>query len=298
MDNRIISTIALPMMDEISLEVKLDYALELLELAVIEGAQFVCFPESINRYRGNTPATAQEIELKDYALAETSTAIQPFYDAAKKHGISIVLPLLIREGDGYFNRSLFINEHGKIIARYDKLYLAPGETEEGIIPGKNPVVANWGGVKVGFMTCFDMNYQDLVIQYKKLGVKLIAFSSMYGGGRLLNSYALLYGMHFVSAYSDWSRFVDALGYDHGGIGMRLESYRFGILTPVLTHSINFDYERLHLVGNQQKFSAIRKKYGRQVHIEIDQGSAFAVIESLSEEFSVGDIISEFELSIL
>jgi predicted amidohydrolase len=56
MDYRSISVIALPMADEPNLETKFKHALELLEFAVRQGAELVCFPENANRFRGNTPA--------------------------------------------------------------------------------------------------------------------------------------------------------------------------------------------------------------------------------------------------
>ena len=295
MDLRTISTIALPMAEEPSLEAKLNRALGLLEFAIRQGAQLVCFPEIMNRFRGNTPATAYQIKPDDYALDENAPEVKPFYDAAKKHGISIVLPLLIKAEKGYFNRALFINEQAEIIGRYDKIFLAPGEGDDGVIRGTKPVVVDWNGVKTGFMICFDMNFHELVVKYKELGVKLIVFSSMYGGGRTVNSYAVLHGMHFVCAYSDWSRFVDPLGNDHGGVGTRLEVYRFGNLPPVLTRSINFDYARVFMTDTHNAFPEIVKKYGGKVKMEFEQGSAITVLESLSDEFTVQDIMAEFDI---
>jgi Carbon-nitrogen hydrolase len=298
MDYRSISVIALPMADEPNLETKFKHALELLEFAVCQGAELVCFPELTNRFRGNTLATADQIKSADYALDESAPEVQPFYDAAKKHGISVVLPLLIKAEKGYFNRALFINEQGKIIGRYDKIFLAPGEGDDGVIRGEKPVVVDWHGAKTGFMTCFDMNYQELVVRYKELGVKLIVFSSMFGGGKLVNSYAFLHGLHFACVYSDWSRFVDPFGNDHGGIGTRLEAYRFGNLPPVLTHSINFDYERVYISEAHGAFPAITKKYGSKVKMEFEHCSSIAILESLSDQFTIQEIMSEFGLKRL
>ncbi|MBW2154901.1 MAG: carbon-nitrogen hydrolase family protein [Deltaproteobacteria bacterium] len=295
MDLRTISTIALPMTDEPSLETKLDHAMELVKFALQQGAGLVCLPELANRFRGNTPATADQIKSEDYALDENAAEVRPFYDIAKKHGVSIVLPLLIKAESGYFNRALFINEQGEISGRYDKIFLAPGEADEGVIRGNKPVVVDWQGIKVGFMICFDMNYQELVVRYKELGAKLIVFSSMFGGGKLVNSYALLHGLHFVCAYSDWSRFVDPFGNDYGGVGTRLEAYRFGSLPPVLTRSINFDYERVYITDAQAAFSEITRKYGSKVKMEFEQGSAITVMESLSDQFTIQDIMNEFDI---
>ena len=295
MEMRTISVIALPMADGPNLEIKLNRAFELLEFAIQQGAQMVCLPECTNRFRGNTPATANEIKTEDYVLEENAPQIQPFYDAAKKYGVSIVLPLIIKEKSNYFNRALFINKQGEVTGRYDKIFLAPGEGADGITRGTKPVVVDWHGVKLGFVTCWDMNYQELIVRYKELGVKLIIFSSMFGGGKLVNSYALLHGLHFACAYSDWSRLVDTLGNDHGGVGTRLEVYRFGGLPPVLTHSINFDYEKVYITEAQEAFPAITKKYGTKVKMEFEQGSSIAILESLSDQFTIQEIMTEFGL---
>jgi hypothetical protein len=228
-------------------------------------------------------------------LEEDAPEVMRFIDAAKDHNIALALGLQFKASEGYRNSVLFVNEKGERLGRYDKVNLTIGEYEEGVVPGDGPVVVDWKGVKVGAALCFDLNYKDLFAEYSQLGTRLIVFSSLFGGGKLLNSTAMLYGVHFVAAYSEWSRFVDFMGNDHAALGRRWESYRWGIIPPVTTHSINFDCERFHLASEQSKFEEIKKKYGSNVKIEVDQGSAFAVISSVSEKLTVQELIDEFEL---
>ena len=177
MDIRRISTIALPMSEQPSLKAKFDQALELMKVAVNDGAELICLPELLNRYKGNTPETADDIKSEDYALELDSLLIKPFFEMAQKNKTAVVLPLLLKTEEGYTNSSLFINEEGEITAKYDKVHPASGEMEEGVIPGVIPVTVDWRGVKIGFMICFDLNYPDLAQAYQDLGAKLIVFST-------------------------------------------------------------------------------------------------------------------------
>ena len=295
MDIRRISTIALPMSDYPDIQSKFNHALELMEVAVNDAAELICLPEVLNRFKGNTPATAKDITSADYAIEENSSLIKPFLELAKKNSTAVALPLLLQEDGKYINSCLFIDEEGTLSGRYDKVYLPQGEVEAGISPGRETVVIDWRGLKVGFMICFDMSFPSMAQKYQELGAKLILFPTQFGGGKILNSYAALFSMYIISAYSDYSRIVDPLGRDSEAVGSRLEYYRWNILPPVLTRPINFDFTVVHM-GDAEKFPAIKKKYGPKIEIEIDQGTSIAMINSLSVDVTVNDIMSEFEMA--
>ena len=46
------------------------------------------------------------------------------------------------------------------------------------------------------------------------------------------------------------------------------------------------------------FPQIVKKYGARVKMEFEQGSAIAVIESLSDQFTIQEIMTEFNIGKL
>ena len=117
MDIRRVSTIALPMSAYPSLEEKFDHALELMKVAINAAAELICLPETFNRYKGNTPETADEISPDEYVLEEDSPLIQPFFEMAKKNRTAVVLPLFVKGKDGHRNSAFFVNEKGRIAGR-------------------------------------------------------------------------------------------------------------------------------------------------------------------------------------
>ena len=295
MDVSTVSTIAVPMSDYPNVEEKFNHVLELMEVAVNDGAELICLPETLNRFKGNTPATAKYITAKDYALDLDSPLVAPFFELAKKNRTAIALPLLLN-GDGeYKNSCLFIDEEGKVAGRYDKVHLASGEPGDGVVPGEGPVVVDWRGVKVGFIICFDLSFPGFAQKYQELGAKLVVFPTQFGGGKILNSYAVLFNMYIISAYSDYSRMVDPFGRDSEAMGTRIEVYRWNLFPPVLTRSINFYYAIVGLSNITAALPNIRKKYGSRIKVEVDQGTSIAMIESLSEEVTAKDIMSEYGL---
>ena len=296
MDFRKISTIAVPMADYPSMEKKFDHVLELMQVALNDGANLICLPELLNRFKGNTPATAGDITSTDYALDLDSPLVAPFFELAKKNGTAISLPLLLKKDDVYTNSCLFINEDGKIAGQYNKVHLASGEPGDGVVPGKEPVVVDWREVKVGFIICFDLSFPGFAQKYQKLGAKLVLFPTQFGGGKILNSYAVLFNYYIVSAYSDYSRIVDPFGRDSEAMGSRIEVYRWNMVPPVLTRSINLDYSIVNLSDLTAVLPDIRKKYGQRLKIEIDQGTSIGMIESRSEDVTAESVMSEFGLS--
>ncbi len=297
MNTLTIATLAPAMSGYDSLQTKYAHLLDLIELAAREGAQLVCLPELTNSLTGLPPKASDRGTIEEM-LHDGPHSIRGFVDAARRHHMAIVLPVLVKDGGETYNSALFLDETGGLYGRYDKVYPTVDEIDEGVRPGQGPVTVDWHGIRIGFMICFDINYRELAEAYRTRGTRLVLFPTMFDGGALVNSHALLHGMYFVSSYAEWSRFVDPFGRDISGMGRRMESWRSGVLAPVLTRTINFDFERLHLAFNQERFTDIRRAYGHKVQIHVDQGSALAVLESWDEQTTASDIVAEFNLEPL
>jgi hypothetical protein len=70
------------------------------------------------------------------------------------------------------------------------------------------------------------------------------------------------------------------------------------LPPWAVAEVNLDRELFHLDDNQQKFPAIRAKYGPAIGIEVHQPEAFFLLSSRKEGVSVEQIAREFSLKTL
>jgi len=62
--------------------------------------------------------------------------------------------------------------------------------------------------------------------------------------------------------------------------------------------VNLDREVFHLDTNQNRFPAIRAKYGPDVEIEVYQPEAYFLLASRKEGLTVEDVASEFKLETL
>ncbi len=80
------------------------------------------------------------------------------------------------------NSQYVISDQGEMTARYDKRYLSNSELEQGWYrPGKHPTVFEVDGYRFGCLTCIEVQFPELFMEYERLDVDAILFSS-YGIG--------------------------------------------------------------------------------------------------------------------
>lgn len=79
----------------------------------------------------------------------------------------ILLPMLVQESGGFFNRQRLLGPDGRVVRSYDKLHLIGVLNEDRFLrPGENgPVVAEIpteaGPLRVGLATCYDLRFPEL-----------------------------------------------------------------------------------------------------------------------------------------
>lgn len=83
------------------------------------------------------------------------------------------------------NSLYIINDHGKIVDRYDKLFCVGDKSEttddlEHYSSGNHFSVFTINGIKCGALICHDFRYQELYREYKRKGVELM-FHSFHVG---------------------------------------------------------------------------------------------------------------------
>ena len=294
MNTKTISVIALSNRDFPSLAAKLDEAVQWVELAAGQGADLAVLPETINLFRGDGPGNPQALSYAEAALDNWERDTQPLFAVAKRRGIAVTIPVLVREGDHLRNLFAVVAKTGQVIGQYQKAQPTAGELQDKVRPGK-PAVFEWEGLTVGGGICFDTNFPRIFEEQARQGAQLFLVPSLWPGGSALNYYALRYGTPIALAYPAWSRIIDIDGAELVAGGYRHETLRFGFGAPVYTATINFDRVALHTDACQQKIVAIQKKYGAQVGVRFDQQNALFYLESRSPEFTVADIMREFHL---
>ena len=159
----------------------------LVRQAAASGAEFILTPEGVNRLE-------QRKDRREAGLADEDqdACVIGLRHLAAELGVwPLIGSAIVRSGhtgdDRAANRSLLIDPHGGIVARYDKLHvfdvdLANGERyreSAGIRPGDHAAVADtpWG--RVGMTICYDIRFPHLHRQLAKAGACMITVPAAF-----------------------------------------------------------------------------------------------------------------------
>lgn len=258
-------------------------ALNQMENAVPFVPDIYCLPETFHVSGIKNPSL--EITSED----GSGKIIGPFQEFAKKHQCYVICPVFTKEKGRYFNAAVVIDRQGKKIGEYRKVNLPTGEMEKGLTPGLPdvPVFQTDFGI-IGIQICFDMNWFEGWDQLRKKGAEIVFWPSAFGGGKRVNTKAWENQYYVVSStLKGTTKICDTLGEDLALSGIYS---KWGVCAKV-----NLETVFLHTWPYNSSFPDIQKKYGRKVSIKTLHDEEFSVIESLSPEVKVSDIMKEFNL---
>lgn len=158
--------------------------LPLIREACADGAEFVLLPENVAMLE---PDQARQ---RDKALPEDGhPALAAFTGIAAELRVWLLIgSLAVRLTDGRIaNRSLLVDAHGRVVARYDKIHLfdvdlggAESYRESAVIaPGARAVIADtpWG--RLGMSVCYDLRFAQLYRALAKAGAEFLAIPSAF-----------------------------------------------------------------------------------------------------------------------
>ena len=81
---------------------------------------------------------------------------------AKAHSSHIILPLLERDGAGFYNRAYLIGPDGEPIGHYDKIHPTLAEREQlGVVGGKSIDIFETSHGRVAIPICYDIYFPEL-----------------------------------------------------------------------------------------------------------------------------------------
>jgi predicted amidohydrolase len=271
--------------------VKLDAFHDHLTKVAREKPDFVCFPEVCACIGGGLPKGI-----------ESAPELEPFVEAvgklAREFNTALVVPFLERHLGQVYNSVPVVGRNGKLALVYRKNYPTIGEMEAGVAPGWEVPVAECDGVRVGAAVCYDANFPQVAAELERQRARLVFWPSMFWGGQLLQHWALRYGFYIAAAYGAESAVIDMSGRYLVKQGLETSQVRGGRLPPWAVADINADRELFHLDYNQDKFPAIRAKYGPDADIEVHQPEAYFLLASRRPNLSVEQIAREFGLETL
>lgn len=126
---------------------------------------------------------APEMFLTGYAigddigrLAETAdgACADTIADIAGRHGLAIAYGYPERDGETVFNSAQMISAEGIRLANYRKTHLFGCFERDHFTPGEQPVVqAELGGLTVGLMICYDVEFPENVRAHALAGTDLL-----------------------------------------------------------------------------------------------------------------------------
>jgi predicted amidohydrolase len=156
----------------------------LVRAAKDAGAELVLLPENVSMLEPDTAL------WREKALAEEGhPALNAFRALARDEDLWLLIgSLAIRVGDGKVaNRSILLDNQGRIVARYDKIHLFDvdldgGESyreSESIAPGDRAVIADtpWG--RLGMSVCYDLRFPHLYRSLAKAGADFLSIPAAF-----------------------------------------------------------------------------------------------------------------------
>jgi predicted amidohydrolase len=226
----------------------------------------------------------------------------PFADEvgkiAREVGAALVVPFAEKYTGQVYNSVPVVDRTGKLVMVYRKSFPTTGEMEAGITPGWEVAVADCDGVRVGAAVCFDVNFPQVALELEKQRARVVVWPSMFWGGEFLQHWALRHGFYVVVAFGAESAVIDMGGRYLVRQGSDTPQVRGGRLPPWCVAEVNVDREVYHLDFNQNKFPAIREKYGPDMEIDVRQPEAIFLMASRKPGLTVEAVAKEFGLETL
>ena len=242
----------------------------------------------------NTPRSAS-LEEKNAAsepLPEPGPITKFLARKAKQHHAYIIGSYWRKDdqGRGRYNSAVLIDREGRLAGYYDKMFPTIGEMEGGVLPGRGAVVFDTDFGRIGALICFDLNFEELLAQYKKEGVELLCFLSAFRGGFRVPSIAFKNQCFIASAVpGENGVIVDPLG------RLLTESSQYG---RIIFAKINLDSQIVHIDFNADRVRRLKEKYHQQVKIETASPEAVYFLSSQHPKMSIDEMIEEFEIEKL
>ena len=161
----------------------------LISAAASAGADIVCLPECANFLAANKTTLKKQVEYE-----ANSPTLNLLSALAKKHRIIVSAGSLMMantasaETDARVaNRSFLLNEHGAIIARYDKIHMFDADVGDGksyhesdhFRPGQQMVDIQTSRGHFGLSICYDVRFADLYRKLAQNGAEILTIPAAF-----------------------------------------------------------------------------------------------------------------------
>jgi predicted amidohydrolase len=257
--------------------------IEILKESIPYKPDFVCMPETFpfaNVEKQTSPGERVEISAR---------VLERFADFSRQNNCYTICPVYVQRDNKIFNAAIVFDRSGNRIGSYEKIHLADYEVEAGYTCGSlyQPVIKTEFG-PIGIQICFDIEWDDGWTMLRQQGAKIIFWPSAFAGGKCVNTKAWEHKCIVASATNkNTAKLCDISGEVIAGTGIWNSN--------LFCAPVNLEKAFLHTWPAVQRFGEIQEKYGRNIRITNFHEEEWSVIESLSPDLYVKDILTEFGL---
>lgn len=167
-----------------------------------KGADVIVLPELC---RGQDGASEEPLH------GPTVTAMAAL---AKKHKTYLAVPIDRRDGDRRLNSVVLLDRSGNVACIYDKVfpYWEEFDFHQPVSPGEEVHVYQADFGRVGFATCFDVNFPEVWRRLSDEGAEVVIWPSAYSAGVSLQAHAINHHYYIFTC----SKTPDCIVYDITG----------------------------------------------------------------------------------
>jgi len=260
-----------------------EYMLGLLDRALLQKPDLVCFPETFT----GVGVGADPSEVSEPVPGPTTDA---FAKRAKEHGCYVICPIRTNRDGTERNTAIVIDRSGDILGMYDKaqpVTTSPDYTvfERGVMPGGEPAVFDLDFGRIGIQICFDAGFPESWAGLAAKGARAIFWPSAYDGGFTLQVYARLHHIYVITAVrSDRSRVIDPCG--------RIVASTDGLVN-LAVRDVNLDFVVAHDDFNWPVMDRILDAYGDRVRITSYRDDGHFIVEPMDPDLTSAQLQDEF-----
>jgi predicted amidohydrolase len=223
---------------------------ELVEHVDAEGSRgidLVILPETCQGQQDKTEEPLQGPTVKAMAAL------------ASKHHTYIAVPIDLQTRDRRLNTIAFLDRDGQVTCLYNKIfpYWSEFDLQPSVSPGESAEVYHADFGRVGFATCFDVNFPEVWRSLSNKGAEVVVWPSAYSAGMSLQAHAINHHYYIVTS----TQVPDCIVYDITG-----EMLLHNAVKDINTSRITLDLDRAvyHENFNIQKRDKLLKEHAEDV----------------------------------
>ena len=263
-------------------EKMVQFVLSILKKCIPYRPDIICLPEVFMTTNINKRFSVEErVDL-------SAVLLKDIMDFARTNRCYMICPMLTRENGKVYNTGVVIDRQGNRMGEYRKIHLPLEELRDGLTPGPlQPPVFKTDFGTIGIQICYDCNWNDGWHALRQQGAEIVFWPSAYPGGQVINGRA--WENKYVVVTSTWgkSKICDFTGEVIAETGNWDRN--------LICASVNLEKAFLSVWPYVRHFDDIRAKYDRKIKLTNYHDENWTVIESLSPDIHVADILKEFDI---